>query len=48
MSIKFLSDTTLLESYRKAIELGLDDDFVNLLKEELARRNLLPNDHLSN
>ncbi|MED1602592.1 sporulation histidine kinase inhibitor Sda [Alkalihalophilus marmarensis] len=48
MSLKCLNDKNLIESYRKAIQLELDDDFVNLLKEELARRNLLPDDHISN
>lgn len=48
MSLKYLNDTTLLESYQTAIQLELEDDFVNLLKEELARRNLLPDDHMSN
>ncbi|MDV2686423.1 sporulation histidine kinase inhibitor Sda [Alkalihalophilus lindianensis] len=48
MSLKYINDANLLESYRTAIQLKLDDDFVSLLKEELARRNLLPNDHISN
>ncbi|MDV2683955.1 sporulation histidine kinase inhibitor Sda [Alkalihalophilus lindianensis] len=45
MSLKFVSDTILLEAYRKAVRYKLDADFLNILKEELTRRNLLPDEH---
>jgi developmental checkpoint coupling sporulation initiation to replication initiation len=48
MSLEFISDDALLEAYRKAIECNLDIDFINIFTEELSRRNLLPDDHISN
>ncbi|WP_213526805.1 sporulation histidine kinase inhibitor Sda [Paenibacillus sp. J31TS4] len=52
----FLSDDMLLETYDKAIELRLDSDFLDLLLEEIHRRNLVlagendrvPNDTICN
>ncbi|MBO8156851.1 MAG: sporulation histidine kinase inhibitor Sda [Bacillaceae bacterium] len=35
-----LKDEQLLETYFVAKELGLNEDFVNLLKDEICKRNL--------
>lgn len=35
-----LSDALLMEAYEKAIELKLNDDFIQLIKEELDKRAL--------
>ncbi|WP_100371829.1 sporulation histidine kinase inhibitor Sda [Bacillus sp. FJAT-45037] len=37
-----LSDKLLVESYQKAVSLKLSYDFIELLLEELYRRDLLP------
>ena len=34
-----LSDELLVKSYLKALELDLESDFINLLLEELTKRN---------
>lgn len=39
--MKNLSDELLIETYFKAIELNLSDDFLELLKKEIQRRSLL-------
>lgn len=33
-----LSDSLLLEAYRKAKELQLNDDFIQLIEQEIERR----------
>jgi len=33
-----LSDTLLLEAYKKAQELNLNDDFIQLIENEIKRR----------
>ncbi|BAB05040.1 sporulation histidine kinase inhibitor Sda [Halalkalibacterium halodurans] len=38
--MKTLSDDLLIETYHKAIELDLGDDFIGLIKEEIERRSL--------
>lgn len=35
-----LSDSLLIEAYKEAINLSLSKDFIKLLKEEIAQRNL--------
>ncbi|GHH97079.1 sporulation histidine kinase inhibitor Sda [Neobacillus kokaensis] len=35
-----LSDELLIESYYKAIELNLSEDFINLIESEIRRRSL--------
>ncbi len=35
-----LKNEVLIEAYLKANELGLEDDFIQLLREELLNRNL--------
>jgi developmental checkpoint coupling sporulation initiation to replication initiation len=35
-----LSDELLIESYYKAKELNLSNDFINLIKKEIERRSL--------
>jgi len=35
-----LSDKLLVETYKKAIELDLEDNFINIIKQEMRRRNL--------
>lgn len=39
----YLSDELLLKSYMKAIELGLSNDFIEIIKNEIIKRSL---DHL--
>jgi hypothetical protein len=36
-----LSNETLLASYKEALKLNLNEDFVALFETELAKRNLL-------
>jgi len=36
-----LSDTLLLEAYKKAKELNLDFDFIQMIREEINKRNLV-------
>jgi len=36
--MEHLSDSLLLEAYKKAIDLKLNDDFIQLIEEELERR----------
>ncbi|AMM91666.1 sporulation protein [Peribacillus simplex] len=38
--MKKLNDQLLIESYLKAIELGLDKNFILVLEEEMKRRGL--------
>lgn len=38
-----LSNENLLESYYRAVDLKLDREFINLLLEEIKRRNLQVN-----
>lgn len=38
--MELLSDKLLLETYRKAIQLHLDERFIELLELEIYRRNL--------
>lgn len=39
-SLEALSNNSLLESYHKAIELKLNDEFVHVLKKEIEKRGL--------
>lgn len=39
--MSILSDELLLESYYKAIELKLDSDFIQLLRDEIRKRDIL-------
>lgn len=41
MTLYKIEDKILIESYQKAVDLGLGDDFVNILNQELIRRNIL-------
>jgi len=38
--MKHLSNELLLKSYYKAKELKLSDDFIDLIKHEISKRNL--------
>lgn len=38
--MKCLSDALLIEAYEKAIELNLNDDFIQIIKEEINKRAL--------
>lgn len=40
-SLKMLQDQILMEAYYNALHLNLADDFIDLLFEEISRRNLL-------
>lgn len=39
--MEHLSDDLLLQSYYKAKELKLSDDFIQLIKDEITKRQLL-------
>ncbi|MET3683167.1 hypothetical protein ABID56_001258 [Alkalibacillus flavidus] len=39
-----LNDTTLIEAYREAIRLKLDNDFIQLIERELTLRGYKPHD----
>ncbi|MGI6186264.1 sporulation histidine kinase inhibitor Sda [Brevibacillus aydinogluensis] len=39
-NVKFLSDQMLIEVYQRAVDLQLDPAFIELLCEEIERRNL--------
>lgn len=39
--MKNLSDDLLIESYYKAMELNLSDDFIELIEKEIKRRSLV-------
>jgi len=39
-----LSDELLLDAYRKAVRLGLDRDFIQMLGSEIGRRRLTRSD----
>jgi developmental checkpoint coupling sporulation initiation to replication initiation len=38
--MKELSNENLIETYMKAVDLKLEQDFIKLLEEEIERRNL--------
>ncbi|UCZ55260.1 sporulation histidine kinase inhibitor Sda [Bacillus shivajii] len=38
--MKLLSDDLLIETYHKARELNLSEDFLSLIQEELERRSM--------
>ena len=40
MDLGILSDTQLMEVYNQAIEIKLDQDFINILAAELKKRDL--------
>jgi developmental checkpoint coupling sporulation initiation to replication initiation len=40
--MRLISNEVLIDSYFKAIELKLDQDFIDLLLEEINRRGLKP------
>ncbi len=39
-TMRKLSDELLIESYYKATEMKLNDDFIELIKKEIKRRSL--------
>lgn len=39
-TLNFLSNSLLIESYKKAKHLSLDKDFIELLENEIKRRDL--------
>ncbi|MDG5786510.1 sporulation histidine kinase inhibitor Sda [Evansella sp. AB-P1] len=45
--MKYLSDALLLETYYKARELDLSEDFISLIKQEINRRSHLNNDQIT-
>ncbi|WP_226583220.1 sporulation histidine kinase inhibitor Sda [Halobacillus litoralis] len=38
--MKQLSDSLLIQSYHKAIELNLSEDFITQIKEEIKKRSI--------
>ncbi|WP_078391661.1 sporulation histidine kinase inhibitor Sda [Shouchella patagoniensis] len=40
MSLNYINDTLLIEAYEKAVKHGLNQDFIELIKSELLRRNI--------
>nr|WP_081988386.1 sporulation histidine kinase inhibitor Sda [Halobacillus sp. BBL2006] len=38
--MKQLSDSLLIQSYHKAIELNLSDEFINQIREEIRERSI--------
>jgi len=38
--MRSLTDESLIETYFKAIDLQLEDEFIKLLEQEIERRNL--------
>lgn len=46
--MKNLSDELLIESYKKATELQLSDEFIQLMEEEMLRRSLMENEQYTN
>ncbi|MDC3415843.1 sporulation histidine kinase inhibitor Sda [Aquibacillus salsiterrae] len=40
-SLTSLNDTCLLNAYEKAILINLEDDFIELLYDEICRRGLI-------
>lgn len=42
-AMKYLSDELLIETYHKAIELNLSEDFIYLIQEEIERRSIEKN-----
>ncbi|MBY7144045.1 sporulation histidine kinase inhibitor Sda [Virgibacillus sp. NKC19-3] len=38
--MEYLSDELLVDSYKKAMDLGLNQDFIRILERELVRRKL--------
>jgi developmental checkpoint coupling sporulation initiation to replication initiation len=45
--VRGLSNENLIETYFKAIDLKLEDDFIKLLEQEIERRKLELNDSFS-
>lgn len=39
-AMRYLSDALLLETYEKARELKLSEDFINLIQQEIERRSI--------
>lgn len=35
-----LSNSLLIEAYKKAVELKLDNDFINMIEEEISKRTI--------
>ena len=40
--MKLLNDESLIETYYKALELELEEEFIKLLEKEMERRQLEP------
>ncbi|WP_156321081.1 sporulation histidine kinase inhibitor Sda [Bacillus sp. JCM 19041] len=40
MSLNYINDKLLIEAYEEAVKHGLKQDFIELLKIELLRRNI--------
>jgi len=40
--MKLLTDEALIDAYRKSLNLELEQDFINLLLEEIYQRNIDP------
>ncbi|MBP1930772.1 sporulation histidine kinase inhibitor Sda [Ammoniphilus resinae] len=38
--MKLLTDEALIDAYRKSLNLELEQDFINLLLEEIYQRNI--------
>lgn len=38
--MEFLSDTLLIEAYEKAVDLNLNEDFIELIKIEIEKRSI--------
>lgn len=38
--MRVMSDETLLETYKKMLEMNFEEEFLKLIKNELERRNL--------
>ncbi|WP_166240567.1 sporulation histidine kinase inhibitor Sda [Paenibacillus turpanensis] len=43
--MRLLSNESLLDTYYKAVELKLEKDFINMLLDEIRRRNLKLSKH---
>ncbi|MFA9558815.1 sporulation histidine kinase inhibitor Sda [Evansella sp. AB-rgal1] len=44
-AMKYLSDSLLLETYEKARELNLSEDFISLIQQEINRRQVNLENH---
>jgi developmental checkpoint coupling sporulation initiation to replication initiation len=44
--MKLLSDEALIDAYQKSVNLALDEDFINLLLEEIWQRKIDINQYI--